>query len=75
MRGYMRRSRKATISASTRSKKSFALLWSVEKFDADPSYHPIIVVSNLFRSVMQYMIRFVTLWTFEPLVQRTQNVP
>jgi hypothetical protein len=49
--------------------------WSVEKLDADPSYHPMIVVSNLFRSVMQYMIRFVTVWAFGPLVQRAQNVP
>jgi len=29
---------------------------SVEKFDADASYHPMIVLSNLFRRVMQYMI-------------------
>jgi hypothetical protein len=35
----------------------------------------MIVVSNLFRSVMQYMIRVVTVWTFEPLVQWAQNVP
>jgi hypothetical protein len=26
------------------------------KFDADASYHPMIVLSNLFRRVMQYMI-------------------
>ena len=42
-------------SASTRSEKCFARLWSVEKFDADASYHPMIVLSNLFRRVMQYM--------------------
>jgi hypothetical protein len=35
----------------------------------------MIVVSNLFRSVMQYMIRLVTVWTIEPPVQRAQNVP
>jgi hypothetical protein len=44
------------ISVDPIGEKSLALLWSVEKFDADPSYHPTIVVSNLFRSVMQYMI-------------------
>jgi hypothetical protein len=62
-------------SASTRSKKSFARLWSVEKFDADASYHPMIVLSNLFRSVMQYMVRIFTAWTLKSLVRWDQNVP
>ena len=53
---------RCTKSASTRSKKSFARLWSVEKFDADASYHPMIVLSNLFRRVMQYMISGLHSW-------------
>jgi hypothetical protein len=58
----MRRSGSATKSASARSKKCFARLWSVEKFDADASYHPMIVLSNLFRRVMQYMISGLHSW-------------
>src|SRR6516162_1257143 len=55
MRGYWRRSWFATKSAWSRSRKTFARLWSVEKCDCDPSNHPTTDVSNLFRSVMMYM--------------------
>jgi len=44
--------------------ESFARLWSVEKFDPDASYHPMIVLSNLFRRVMQYMISDLHCWIF-----------
>src|ERR1700719_13297 len=65
----MRRSESATKSASTRSKKCFARLWSVEKFDADASYHPMIVLSNLFRRAMQYMI-----WGLHSWISRILDV-
>jgi len=52
------------------SRKSFARLWSVEKFDADASYHPMIVLSNLFRRAMQYMLWVFTAAIFQSLVQR-----
>ena len=72
----MRRSRSATKSAATRSEKSFTRLWSVEKFDADASYHPMIVLSNLFRRAMQYMLWVFTAAIFQSLVWRqAQNVP
>src|SRR5271156_5995068 len=60
----MRRSWSATKSASTRPKKCFARLWSVEKFDADASYHPMIVLSNLFRRAIQYMILNLHRWIY-----------
>src|SRR5215470_11616227 len=65
MRGYWRRSWFATKSAWSRSRKTFARLWSVEKCDCDPSYHPTTDVSNLFRSVMMYMgslATYMVLW-------------
>src|SRR6516225_11147022 len=55
MRGYWRRSWFATKSAWSRSRKTFARLWSVDQLLADWSYHPTIVLSNLLRRVMQYM--------------------
>src|SRR6516162_9895820 len=65
MRGYWRRSWFATKSAWSRSRKTFARLWSVEKCDCDPSNHPTTDVSNLFRSVIMYMgslATYMVLW-------------